>query len=100
MWAVLRALLSFRALWWAAKQARDSFVFKALWWTAKQVRDSFVRWRKEQAEIERRELHLQHRNEQLERAHQNRKARREAWIAAATPERREKYEKIRAVCEE
>jgi hypothetical protein len=83
-WAVLKALLIFSALRWMVKRAWD--------W--------FIQRRKEQAECERRERHVLHRIEQLDRAHKNRKIRHEAWVAAMTPERREKYEKIRALYEE
>ena len=83
-WAVLKALL----------------IFYALRWMAKRVWDGFIRWRKEQADFERRERHLIHRDEQWNRAFDNRKARHEAWVAAMTPERREQYEKIRALYEE
>jgi hypothetical protein len=82
-WAVLKALLIFYALSWIAKKA----------W------DGFTQWREEMAEFDRRERHLKHRNEQWVRAYENRKARHEAWVAAMTPERREKYEKTRALYE-
>jgi hypothetical protein len=83
-WAVLKALLLFQALRWIAKRAWG--------W--------FVCWQKESAEIERIERHSNLRHEQWKRAFENRRARHADWIAAMSPERREKYKKIRALIED
>ena len=81
IWHVLIALAIFHSVCWIGKRV----------WTASD------QWRREQAKVERREQHLAHRNEQWMQAYQNRKARREAWVASLTPERRAAYEKVMAL---